>query len=293
MAEQAPTLTAIVVNYNAGTFLYNCVRALLSSDVPLQVRVWDNASGDESLVRVRAEFADCPQLTLHCHDDNIGFARAVNACAREATTDFLLIVNPDCELASGAAGELLAAAADDVHAGLAAPRIEDPEGVIEPASLRRFPRPWNSFVTVTGLSRLARWLPVFQGVNVDKVDTVQRTVQAEAVSGACMLVRRDALVEVGFFDESYGLHCEDLDLMYRLQRAGWDILYVPEARAVHHQGVSSRSRPLWVHGQKHLGMARFYRKFLARKYLLPVSWLVLLGIWIHYALLLPLVWLRK
>ena len=92
---------------------------------------------------------------------------------------------------------------------------------------------------------------------------------------------------------AYGLHCEDLDLMFRLQQAGHDCLFVPQARAVHQQGVSSRSRPLWVHWQKHRGMQRFFRKFQASDRSLPVRGLVLAGIWARFALTAPLAILRR
>ena len=94
-------------------------------------------------------------------------------------------------------------------------------------------------------------------------------------------------------DEAYGLHCEDLDLMYRLQQQGNHCVYVPAARVFHQQGVSSRSRPFWVHRQKHLGMQRFFRKFQAKRYPLPMRWMVVAGIWLRYFLTLPLVLLRN
>jgi len=108
-----------------------------------------------------------------------------------------------------------------------------------------------------------------------------------------MLIRRSAFEQVGPFDEAYGLHCEDLDLMFRLRQAGWRCLFVPSAKALHHKGVSSRSHPLWVHRQKHRGMVRFFNKFQARRYGWPVRWLVLAGIWLRYLVLVPWVAIRR
>ena len=116
---------------------------------------------------------------------------------------------------------------------------------------------------------------------------------AEAVSGACMLVRRSAFLAAGCMDPRYGLHCEDLDLMYRLRQGGWHCLYVPQARAVHQQGLSSRSRPWWVHWQKHRGMQRFFVKFQARSHPWPLRWAVIAGIWTRFALSLPPILLRN
>ena len=107
-----------------------------------------------------------------------------------------------------------------------------------------------------------------------------------------MLLKYSAFDEVKGLDSNYGLHCEDLDLMYRLRQRGYHCLLVPAARVYHRQGVSSRSRPLWVHWQKHLGMQRFFRKFQARSHAFPVRWLVLAGIWLRFAATLPLALLR-
>lgn len=98
-------------------------------------------------------------------------------------------------------------------------------------------------------------------------------------------------------DEAYGLHCEDLDLMFRLRRSGGYCVFVPQAQAEHAQGVSSSSRPLWVHWQKHHGMQRFFLKNQAPGYAVPWRWLlslpVLAGIWLRFTLRLPIVLLRR
>jgi len=207
-----------------------------------------------------------------------------------------LILNPDCELEPGALDCLVQALDKDRRASLAAPLVLDPAGQPTRANLRRFPDPWRSLMTFSGLWRLEPRLPLFRGVE-PAGGLPAETTRAEAVSGACMLVRRSSFLEAGGMDEGYGLHCEDLDLMYRLAQSGGHCVYVPQARAVHEQGVSSRSRPLWVHWQKHRGMQRFFLKFQAPKYgaLLrwPFSLLVLAGIWLRFVLTLPLALLRR
>lgn len=293
MTEEQPAVTAVVVNYNAGPGLADCVRSVLDSGVPAVAVVADNASTDDSLQSMQETLGERPGLCVVRNDRNLGFARAANACARQAVTPWVLLLNPDCVLDPGALPALLGALEADDRAALAAPRVLDAHGDVEAASLRRFPRPWNSLMTVTGLWRLGAWLPAFRGVPERQVDAVTETKAAEAVSGACMLIRAEALAGVGYLDEAYGLHCEDLDLMYRLRQAGWHCLYVPAAGALHRQGQSSSSRPLWVHRQKHLGMLRFYGKFLAGQYPRPLAWLVVLGVWLHYLLSIPRAWLRR
>jgi GT2 family glycosyltransferase len=108
-----------------------------------------------------------------------------------------------------------------------------------------------------------------------------------------MLVRRDVFNELGGLDEGYGLHFEDLDLMYRLRQINRFSLFVPGSRAFHQPGTSSRTRPWWVHRQKHLGMQRFFRKHCAARYSRLEQYVFVGGNWLHYLLTLPLVLLRR
>ncbi len=265
----------------------------MASSVKPAILVVDNASSDGSTEQLRSLFGNQGGLEILDNPVNIGFARAVNASVQNITSDLVLVINPDCSIHRDALGLLQTALENDNNAALAAPTVRDGDGQFEKASLRRFPDPWNSLMTLTGLWRLGRWIPVLRGVPFNPEKLPVETTVAEAVSGACMLIRRNVMLEVGLLDEGYGLHCEDLDLMYRLKPAGWHCLFVPGATAVHEQGVSSRSRPFWVHRQKHRGMDRFFRKFQASKHWPPVRWLVYSGIWARYLLLWPLVWLRK
>jgi GT2 family glycosyltransferase len=294
-----PRVRAIVVNFNAGEALLRCIRSVLEQGSGVALTVVDNASGDGSADAAEKQFGRDPRFTLLRNAGNPGFAIAVNQAARHVPADpvdYLLILNPDCELQPGALEALWQALDGDPPASLAGPLVTDRAGQTQRATLRRFPGPWNSLVTLSGLWRLqARW-PAFQGVEWPGALPAE-TVEAEAVSGACMLVRADAFHGVGGMDEAYRLHGEDLDLMYRLRQRGGHCLFVPGARAVHLQGLSSRSRPLWVHWQKHRGMQRFFLKFRAPAYAIPWRWLlsllVLAGVWLHFALLLPVVVLRR
>jgi GT2 family glycosyltransferase len=286
-------IQVIIVNFNAGETLTRCVQSVLSTREELNITVFDNASADGSAAQVQSLFGRLENVEILCNDENIGFARAVNAAAGMGDEELLLILNPDCELLPGALGHLKQALENDPDAALAGPTVVDRTGTIQKGTLRRFPDPWNSLVTMTGLWRLGRWFPAFQGVNRHQSGLPEGNAMAEAVSGACMLVRRQAFESAGSMDEAYGLHCEDLDLMYRLQQQGNHCIFVPAARVFHQQGVSSRSRPFWVHRQKHLGMQRFFLKFQAEGYPFPVRWLVIAGIWLRYLLTLPLVLIRS
>lgn len=288
-----PPIRLIVVNYNAGEALTRCVLSALAQDVPVAITVVDNDSADDSLVRLRQAVGDCGDVNIIASKENPGFAQAVNTASGdlEADTDYLLILNPDCELLPGSLAALQAALEEDPRAALAGPAVVDENGQIMRGTLRRFPDPWNSFLAVSGLWRLGRWFPAFRGIEIDR-RLPATTAPAEAVSGACMMLRAREFVDAGCMDGAYGLHCEDLDLMYRLRERGFHCLFVPSARVYHQQGVSSASRPLWVYWQKHLGMQRFFLKFQADKYAFPLRWLVVTGIWLRFLLTFPRVWIR-
>jgi hypothetical protein len=255
--------------------------------------VVDNASSDRSAENLRSLYGDHQGIEFLFNPSNLGFGPAVNAVARRSDADWLLILNPDCILEPEALDRLKTALVNDPDAGLAGPAVRDKNGRIQRATIRRFPDPWKSLMTASGLWRLGKWLPVFHGVEVDVSKLTDGTAICDAVSGACMLIRRSALEAVGFLDEDYMMHCEDLDLMYRLKDRGWHCLYVPQAGSMHQQGLSSRSRPTWVHFQKHRGMARFFKKFQAGSTFFPLRMLVYAGIWLRFIVLWPLVLIRR
>lgn len=283
------SIETIIVNYNAGVTLQSCVQALLDSNEASSVTIVDNASSDHSAEILRDAFADRPNFEVIFNSSNAGFGPAVNLAVRLSKADWILILNPDCIVEQDTLGKLKEALQADQKAALAGPAVRNDTGQIQRATIRRFPDPWKSLMTATGLWRLGKWLPIFHGIEVDVISSGSEPFICEAVSGACMMVRGSAFKAVGLMDDQYAMHCEDLDLMYRLKEQGWHCLYVPQASCIHQQGLSSKSRPTWVHYQKHLGMARFFKKFQADSTFLPLRWLVYTGIWLRFIILWPLI----
>ncbi len=285
-----PAIKVIVVNFNAGEALVKCISSLMASSEMANIVVVDNASSDGSDILVRSRFGHQHNLEVLNNPQNLGFARAVNSVAATGKEPLILILNPDCEVDPDALPRLKSALDDDADAALAGPCVMTADNQAEKSALRRFPDPWRSLMTLTGLSRFSRLGRAVHGVEKRWPDS---TVRAEAVSGACMLVRRSYFAAVGGMDEAYAMHCEDLDLMYRLNQSGHHCLFVPQAKVWHVQGLSSKSRPWWVHRQKHIGMQRFYRKFQAPRHFMPFRWLVYCGIWLHYLITAPAVLVRR
>lgn len=276
-------VSLIIVNYNAGHYLQACVVSVL--DQVDEVIVVDNASNDDSMVRLQAAFSDDWRLKIVRNRDNLGFAAACNIGAGHSTCRYLFFLNPDCVLEPKSVSRLLRVLDDSPAVGMVGGLLVNPDGTEQAGGRRAVPTPWRSLVRAFGLSRFAgRWPRLFFDFHLHKQPLPTHPIEVEAISGACMVIRREAMQDVGAWDEGYFLHCEDLDLCMALRRKGWKIMFVPDARVMHDRGVCSRSRPIFVEWNKHRGMMRFYRKFFRHQYPGPLMWLVALGIGLRFGI---------
>lgn len=273
------TVSAIIVNYNAGPLLRACVDSLLACPAAIEIIVVDNASHDGSL----GGLPESPHIRVIRNPANVGFAAACNIGIGASSAPFLLFLNPDCVVQPGAVSILLAALQSADRVGMVGGLLLNEDGSEQGGARRAVPTPWRSFVRAFGLHRFAhRWPKLFYDFHLHKQPLPEGPIEVEAISGACMLVKRAAVEEVGLWDEGYFLHCEDLDWCMRFRQKGWQILFVPDARIVHALGACSRSRPVFVEWHKHKGMVRFYRKFFRHQYPGALMWLVTLGVWLRF-----------
>ena len=286
-------LGVIVVNFNAGALLTECVGAALASEIAVDVVVSDNGSSDGSLVSLGERYGDDRRLRIIENGQNLGFARGSNVAVSVIVAPHLLFLNPDCIVRPGTLARMVAFMETTPKAGMSGCVVRDPCGAEQVASRRVIPDPWIGLARLLHVERL--WPSLMAGKRLDRTDEPlpDQPVEVEAISGAFMLVRREALEDVGLMDEGYFLHCEDLDWFVRFRREGWRIYLVPDTEAVHHKGVCSVGRPISVLWHKHRGMTRFFRKFQFRQYPLPLSLLVIFGIWLHFAVVASATWLRK
>ncbi|MBA4142220.1 MAG: glycosyltransferase family 2 protein [Nitrosospira sp.] len=274
-------VSVVIVNYNAGPLLAECIQSALPQAA--EIRVVDNASTDLSLELCAQRFTGEPKLEIIRNPVNAGFAAACNIGARAATSRYLLFLNPDCVLGTGSLERMVQVLDTDPWAGMAGGLLINDDGTEQAGGRRAIPDPWRSFVRAFGLYRLERYWPqLFYDFHLHKQPLPPAPVEVEAISGALMLVRREAIEDAGLWDENYFLHCEDMDWCMRFRQKGWKILFVPDAPVVHHKGTCSRSRPIFVEWHKHRGMMRFYRKFFRQQYPGALMWLVVLGIWLRF-----------
>ena len=236
-----PDVTAILVNYNAGNELAVALRSIQSdcAQVEWEAVVVDNASSDNSAAIVET----FPRATLIRNPANVGFGRAVNQAAAVARAPRLLLINPDCRLVSGAISTLRSVLDAEPSCAVVGPRIFDPDGTVQ-GSARGDPDMLTGLFGRTGALRvLLPLLPVARRnvVVEDAVRTGASSVVVDWLSGACMLIRRDAFTAAGGFDERFFLYWEDADLCRRLRNRGFQVRYVPGASAVHQVGRSSQT----------------------------------------------------
>jgi GT2 family glycosyltransferase len=265
-ASSRPLADLVIVNYRSYEELSRC----LSSLEPLRsnfatVTVVDQESDGASATAVARAF---PWALILERRTNDGFATGINAGAASGHAPFLLLLNPDCVAGTDFVARLVDFAVEHPEAAIVGPRILNADGTIQ-GSARRFPG-WSTFIAgrSSWLTKkfpnnpLSRWnLPAFaEGSGTSRVDWV---------SGACMLVRRDAFDQAGGMDERFFLYWEDADLCRRLDELGWRTLYLPDAEVVHAGGCSS------VHAYRE-SLAAFHASalMLFRKHARwPASWL--------------------
>ena len=277
-------LSVIIVNYNAGPILKKAINSLLCSASVTKIIVVDNDSKDNSLKDIENLAELQSRLVCIRNSKNLGFAKACNiGIAADGESDYLLFMNPDCIIDKDALEKLLSCIKSSLQAGMVGPLLLNPDGTEQAGGRRAVPTPWRSFVRAFGLSILSEQYPrFFSDFLLHKKPLPDRPIEVEAISGSCMLVRRDVLLDVGLLDAGYFLHCEDLDWCMRLHQKGWKIMFVPDALVIHYNGVCSKTRPIFVEWHKHKGMLRFYNKFFRHQYPGILSWIVGFGVWLRF-----------
>lgn len=280
-AAQRPPVTVVIVNHNADAVLIDCLESALAQ--ASEVVLVDNASAPKRFEPLIAGLASHPRLHVIRSTANLGFAAGCNLGVTRSTQPLVLFLNPDCVIGPGSLDRLCAAIRQHPRTAMVGGLLTYADGREQGGGRRAVPTPWRSFVRAFGLARLShRWPKLFDDFHLHQQPLPQCPLPVEAISGACMLVMREALDDFGLMDEGYFLHCEDLDLCMRARSRGWQILFVPDAPVVHHKGGCSRERPVFVEWHKHKGMVRFYQKHFRHQYPAGLMELVIASVWLRF-----------
>lgn len=251
-------LSAILVNYHSLEPLLGSLPALTADadGIEHEILIVDNSPGDGTAEAIRTRF---PRILWLTNDENVGFARGVNRGIAASRGEFILLLNPDCELRPGALAALLAHMDSHPRCALAGPLLEYPDGRLQ-YSARHYPSAaallFNRYSLLTRLFPNNRWSRRYLMSDWDHRS--ERDV--DWVSGACLLARRSAVNEVGPLDPEFFMFNEDVDWARRMSQAGWKITFVPAARAMHRVGASRRRVAPKVIVERHRGMVHYYRK---------------------------------
>ena len=274
-------LTISIVNYNAGDFLLQCLASIeeVSAETALQVIVVDNDSKDDSIERAQKRFKNVDFIV---NKENVGFGRAHNQVLKNLDTEYVLILNPDCQLEKGTIDYMIAFMDAHLDVGAASCKLEKEDGTVDIASHRGFPTPWASFKYY--------FLKDDSLYHLTDRD-MSKTHEVDAIVGAFFLTRKAVLEKVGYFDEDYFMYAEDLDLCLRIKQAGFKVMYVPEVKILHHKGISTGIKQQTAEQSKastetrkkmteyfYSTMKIFYQKHYAKQYPFFINWLVYLGI---------------
>src|SRR5882724_10464637 len=231
------TVTAVTVNFNGGPVLRGLIDSLSGQAELANTVVVDNASSDDSLAWLSA--APHPGLSLIQNTRNLGFAAACNQGAAAVQGRYLLFVNPDCRVPADALKRMVDLLDARPEVGMLGPLVLNSDGTEQRGCRRYLPDPQRALMRVLGLHKPDQDGKVM-GFDLTGTPLPHQPVPVEAISGACLLIRRDLFEKLGGWDPEYFLHCEDLDLCMRVKRAGQLTLFVPDVTVSHAQGASSK-----------------------------------------------------
>jgi GT2 family glycosyltransferase len=287
--QRAIKLSIIIVNWNTCEMLASCLQSVqeslarfpLAAGAAAEILVVDNASRDGSAAMLQARF---PDVRLIHNRFNVGFACANNKAIVQSQGEYILLLNPDTVVHDDGLAQLVQFLDAHPQAGVAGSRLLNPDGSLQ-VSCAPFPTLSRELWRMLHLDRLSAY-----GVCAMHRWSLEQPRQVDAVQGASLLVRRALLDQVGLLDEEYFMYTEEIDLCYRIHRAGWQIYWVPASRVTHYGGQSTRlvASDMFLHlylskvqyVRKHHGAAsaNLYKVVLAGSGLLrllvsPLAWL--------------------
>lgn len=269
-------LSIVILSYNTRDILCDCLHAVQENIAGMKAEVFvvDSGSTDGSIEMVREQF---PWVDLTVTQGFAGFAHANNLALRRATGRYQLLLNSDTILLPGVLPKVIAFMDAHPEAGVVGIKLLKADGSLDLACRRSFPTPATSFYRLSGLARLFPRSPRFARYNLTYLDPDQ-TTEVDSVCGAFMMVRREAVAQVGLLDEQFYFYGEDLDWAFRFKEKGWKVYYYPEVQALHYKGQTSCKQSERMIHEFYRAMEIFYRKHYAAQNPPLLRCLVLTGI---------------
>lgn len=254
-------LSIVIVNWNVRDLLRQCLNSILADlqTCTLEIIVIDNASTDGSVEMVRQKF---PQVRLIASEVNLGYTGGNNLGITTSQGRYILLLNPDTEVVGNAPSQMVAYMDAHPNVGALGPQLLNPDGSVQ-SSRRRFPTLCTAFVESTVIQQ---WWPdnrILRRYYVqDRPDDAISEV--DWVTGACILLRREAVEQVGLLDDDFFMYSEELDWCRRARDAGWKVVYLPTAQVIHHEGKSSEQVLPFRHIRFQTSKIHYFRKHHGR-----------------------------
>ncbi len=251
-------LSVIIVNYNVRFFLDQCLRSVFKAlkNISSEVFVVDNNSLDGSISMLRKNF---PDVKLIRNDENYGFSRANNQAIKKAGGEYILLLNPDTMVEEFTFEKCIRFMDEHKDAGALGVRLIDGKGRFLPESKRSLPTPGVAFFKIFGLTRLFSKSKLFGKYNLGYLNP-EETNKVDVIPGAFMFLRMSALDKTGLLDENFFMYGEDIDLSYRLKKAGFSNYYYPGTTIIHYKGESTRKSSINYVVQFYKAMIIFAKK---------------------------------
>ncbi len=275
-------LSVIIVNYNVRYFLEQCLYSVqkASADMDTEVFVVDNNSVDDSVKMLRDKF---PEVHLIQNKENKGFSVANNQAIRQAKGEYILLLNPDTVVEDTTFQKVIAFMDEHSEAGGLGVKMIDGNGDFLPESKRGLPTPIVAFYKILGLSKLFPKSKSFGKYHLGYLDE-NKTAPVDILAGAFMLLRKKTLDIIGLLDESFFMYGEDIDISYRITKAGFVNYYFPQTRIIHYKGESTKKTSVNYVITFYNAMVIFAKKHFSRKNARLFSVIINLAIYLRASL---------
>jgi GT2 family glycosyltransferase len=256
---KSPMIDVIIVNFNSTDWTIRCLQSLSNAmrSQAVKVHLVDNGSSD-GISGIGEIF---PEVKVTRNRANLGFAGAVNRALAKSDSEYIVILNPDTVVMEGFLSCSLEYMQGNQKVGVLGPAILNPDGTIQ-GSARAFPGFLAAlFGRNAPFSRLLPGNPITRANVVSRCSDGVTPMEVDWVSGACMVVRRKAVDEVGFLDPRFFMYWEDADWCRRMWKKGWKVVYFPSAKVFHYVGASSSTKPLRSLYEFHKSSYKLFDKY--------------------------------
>ncbi|MCL2289477.1 MAG: glycosyltransferase family 2 protein [Bacteroidetes bacterium] len=275
-------LSIVIVNYNVKHFLMQCLQSVQKAIAGMEAEVFvvDNASSDDSVEMLQEKF---PWVNLIANTENVGFSCANNQAIKLAKGEFILLLNPDTLVEEDTFVKCIDFMKQTPDAGALGVKMINGNGEFLPESKRALPIPSVAFYKIFGLSKLFPRSKKFGSYHLTYLDN-DKTQSVEVLSGAFMFIRKKVLDEIGLLDETFFMYGEDIDLSYRIIKAGYKNYYLPDPRIIHYKGESTKKGSINYVVVFYKAMQIFAKKHFTNKKSFLLTWILNLAIWFRASL---------